>query len=289
MKRSFFGCCLLVLLIASCVGGKKKVNPFEKLTEEIDSVNIHHDSVAIDTLPPVEEIIPATADECFADFFYNFASDSRFQRKRIVSPISSYKGDKVIRTKREDWEYDPLFSRDQFYTVIFDKEADMEKEKDLDVQSVQVDMIYLKPRTVKRYYFEKIKESWYLEAVNKEKLAHVKSDANTEDFFDFYERFSTDSVFQKSRLQEPLAFVTIDPEDEFQILEATLDDEQWFSFRPPLLHGKLTNVHYGQREEVDSNSKIIEFKGFGNGFSNTLYFERRNGLWKLVKFEDLSD
>lgn len=59
------------MLIASCVGGKKKVNPFEKLTEEIDSVNIHHDSVAIDTLPPVEEIIPATADECFADFFYN--------------------------------------------------------------------------------------------------------------------------------------------------------------------------------------------------------------------------
>lgn len=288
MKRNVFGCCLLVLLITSCAGGKKKMNPFEALTEQIDSVGVQHDSVAaVDTLSQIEEIIPATADECFADFFYNFASDSRFQRKRIVSPISSYKGDEVVRIKREDWEYDPLFSHDQFYTVIFDKEADMEKEKDLDVRSVQVDIIYLQSRSVKRYYFEKVKDSWYLEAVNKEKLAHAKSD--TEDFFDFYGRFSSDTIFQGKRLHEPLAFVTVDPDDEFQILETTLDDGQWFSFRPPLLQGKLTNVHYGQREEVDSNTKIIEFKGFGNGFSNTLYFERRNGLWKLMKFEDLSD
>lgn len=288
MKRNVFGCCLLILLITSCVGGKKKMNPFEALTEQIDSAGIQRDSAeVVDTLPQVEEIIPATADECFADFFYNFASDSHFQRKRIVSPISSYKGDEVVRIKREDWEYDPLFSRDQFYTVIFDKEADMEKEKDLDVRSVQVDIIYLKPRWVKRYYFEKVKDSWYLEAVNKEKLAHSASE--NEDFFDFYEHFSCDSVFQAKRLHEPLAFVTVDPDDEFQILEATLDDGQWFSFRPPLLQGKLTNVHYGQREEADSDTKIIEFKGFGNGFSNTLYFERRNGLWKLMKFEDLSD
>jgi hypothetical protein len=30
-------------------------------------------------------------------------------------------------------------------------------------------------------------------------------------------------------------------------------------------------------------------KGFGNGFNNTLYFERRHGQWRLAQFEDLSD
>ena len=45
----------------------------------------------------------------------------------------------------------------------------------------------------------------------------------------------------------------------------------------------------GQNENSKSNTKVIEIKGFGNGFNNTLDFERRNGLWKLVQFEDLSD
>ncbi len=287
MKRRVLGCCLLICMLASCMGGKKKVDPFENITKQIDSLNVSPDTVETDTLPQVEDIIPATADESFADFFYNFASDAKFQRKRIVSPISSYKGDKVVRISREDWEYDPMFSKSQFYTVLFDREEDMEIEKDTAVKSVQVDWILLKERRVKRYYFQRVKNSWYLEAINKEALAH-NSDGE-EDFFDFYYRFANDSVFQSERLHEPLSFVTVDPDDEFQILETTLDDGQWWAFRPPLLKEKLTNVHYGQRENTTSNSKIIEFKGFGNGFSNTLYFERKNGVWKLKKFEDLSD
>ena len=110
-----------------------------------------------------------------------------------------------------------------------------------------------------------------------------------EDFFEFYERFANDSVFQLSRLHEPLKFVTADPEDEFQILETTLEAGQWFAFQPVLPRENLTNVNYGQNENVHSNTKVIEMKGFGNGFNNTLYFERRHGLWKLMQFEDLSD
>ena len=114
-------------------------------------------------------------------------------------------------------------------------------------------------------------------------------DTGKEDFFEFYERFANDSVFQLSRLHEPLKFVTADPEDEFQILETTLEAGQWFAFQPVLPRENLTNVNYGQNENVHSNTKVIEMKGFGNGFNNTLYFERRHGLWKLMQFEDLSD
>lgn len=113
------------------------------------------------------------------------------------------------------------------------------------MHSVQVDWIYLKDRRVKRYYFERVSDCWYLEAINKEKLASASE--GREDFFDFYNRFANDSVFQRERLHDPLGFVTVDPEDEFQILETTLDEGQWFSFRPPLLKERLTNVHYGQR------------------------------------------
>ena len=287
MKKIVFGCCLLVMATTSCGGSKKKIDPFETLTQQIDSLSAGMDTNVVDTAPVRPEVIPATADESFADFFYNFASNERFQHSRIVFPISYYKGKEVTRIAKDEWKYDPLFSREPVYTVLFDKEEEMEMEKDTAVRSVQVDWIYLKDRKVKRYYFQRINDSWFLEAINKEKLAHVEG--GREDFFDFYYRFANDSVFQSERLANPLSFVTVDPEDEFQILETTLDEGQWFSFRPPLMKERLTNVHYGQEAVPDTDTKIIEFKGFGNGFSNTLYFECQGGEWWLMQFEDLSD
>lgn len=163
----------------------------------------------------------------------------------------------------------------------------MEMEKDTSMHSVQVDWIFLTEKKIKRYYFERKKDSWFLEAINVEKMAEEHD--GKEDFYIFYERFSRDSLFQQERLHEPLYFVTADPEDEFQILETTLEPGQWFAFRPPMIKGKMTNVHYGQPENIHSDYKVVEFKGFGNGFSNTLYFERRENIWQLIRFEDLSD
>ena len=198
-----------------------------------------------------------------------------------------YEGKEVKRISREAWKFDPLFSRQDAYTILFDKAEEMEMEKDTSLHSVQVEWIYLKEKRVKRYYFERKKDAWFLEAINWEKLAH--GEGNEEDFLTFYEHFASDSIFQRERLHHPLLFVTADPEDEFQILETTLDIGQWFAFRPPMMKEKLTNVRYGQTETLTSDTKVVEFKGFGNGFSNVMYFERRHGIWKLMKFEDLSD
>lgn len=287
MKKIILGCCLLITMTTSCGKGKSKIDPFEALTEQLDSLQLHTDEVS-DTVPVRQETVPVTADESFDDFFYNFASNERFQHSRIIFPISYYQGNEVTRIAKNEWEYDPLFSQEPVYTILFDKEEEMEMEKDTAIHSVQVDWIYLHDRKVKRYYFQRVANSWFLEAINKEHLAYNTAEGK-EDFFDFYFRFANDSIFQSRRLRRPLKFITADPEDEFQILETTLDEGQWFSFRPPLLKERLTNVHYGQEAVPDPDSKIIEFKGFGNGFSNTLYFECRRGEWKLIKFEDLSD
>lgn len=127
MKRLIIGCCLLMLMV-SCGGGKKKADPFAALTEQIDSIKVHPDSIQ-DSTVVVEEQVPAAADESFADFFYNFASDKAFQRTRVVFPFSLYKGKQVTRIQKADWKFDPLFSREPAYTVLFDKEEDMEIEK----------------------------------------------------------------------------------------------------------------------------------------------------------------
>lgn len=294
MNRSLLYACLAAILVSCQEGGKKKVSSEKEIptaVEQTDSIVTEDNEEDFRLVE--DEGVPAQADESFADFFYNFSCDVRFQKDRIVFPISYYKDEEVVRMTRDDWEHDSLFSKHDAYTVIFDSPEDMEIEEDTSLTSVQIDWIYLKERKVKRYYFERIMERWYLEAINIEDMTERQDE--TEDFFVFYERFSTDSIFQRERLHDPLKFITADPEDDFQILETTLDPGQWFAFRPPLLQGWLSNIHYGQPQSVDSKEKILEIKGFGNGANNTLYFELRpqkgtgRNVWKLMEYEDLSD
>lgn len=295
MNRSLIYVCLAAILVSCHEGGKKRVSQ----AEETGSVVEETDSLAGEYVEEEEfrlvedEGVPATADESFADFLYNFSCAEGFQKDRIVFPISYYKDEEVVRMTRDDWVHDSLFSNCDAYTVIFDRREDMEVEEDTSLTSVQIDWIYLKERKVKRYYFERITERWFLEAINIDSISAGKGDE--EDFYAFYERFSTDSIFQRERLNDPLKFITADPEDDFEILETTLDPGQWFAFRPPLLQGWLSNIHYGQVQSVDSQEKIVEIKGFGNGANNTLYFKLRQQkgaeqkVWKLMEYEDLSD
>ena len=76
-----------------------------------------------------------------------------------------YEGKEVKRISREAWKFDPLFSRQDAYTILFDKAEEMEMEKDTSLHSVQVEWIYLKEKRVKRYYFERKKDA--IRAVSK--------------------------------------------------------------------------------------------------------------------------
>ena len=171
--------------------------------------------------------------------------------------------------------------------MLYDDLDDIELEKDTASTSVRIEWIDLKAMKMKRYYFERLYGWWKLEAIDDASIP--KENTSQEDFYTFYERFANDSVFQRSRVVDPLPFVAPDPEDDFQMLETTIGKEQWFSFQPKLPQDVLTNINYGQRLDKNSRTRIIELRGFGNGFNNTLYFKCRNGEWKLTRFEDMSN
>jgi hypothetical protein len=84
--------------------------------------------------------------------------------------------------------------------------------------------------------------------------------------------------------------VTTDPDDDFAVIETTLDINQWFAFSPTLPADKLSNIRYGStpNDGQPSGKKILMLKGMGNGFSNVFYFKTRSrGGWELYKFEDV--
>ena len=285
MKKLIIGICLLGCL-TSCGGGKKNTDAHEEQMEWADSIEAMADSLLVEEVEE-EPVIPAAADESFADFLYNFALDERLQLRRILFPLPYYMDNQKDSILKEDWVHDPLFSQQEFYTMLYDNLDDAELEKDTASTSVRIEWIDLKQKKMKRYYFERLYGWWKLEAIDDATMP--KEETGQEDFYEFYERFANDSLFQAERVADPLPFVAPDPEDEFQILETTIQKEQWFTFQPKLPNEFLTNVNYGQRLNLNSRTRIIELRGFGNGFSNTLYFRCRNGEWRLTRFEDLSN
>lgn len=286
MKKLIVGIFLLGCMCA-CGGGQKRTETMEAVIEETDSLNLEEDTMWMEEWVEEEPELPAKADESFDDFLYNFAIDEKLQTSRIVFPLSCYSDNQKDSVTEESWVYDPLFSRMDSYSVLFDRVEDMELQKDTALTSVRIEWIHLKDYRLKRYYFERIKGEWMLEAIDDAAMFQEKN--GQEDFYEFYARFVNDSLFQSERVSEPLMFVTIDPEDEFHVLETTLEKGQWFAFQPSLSKDFLTNVNYGQRLSKESRHRIVELKGFGNGFYNTLHFRCRNGQWMLTRFEDLGD
>ena len=281
MKKLIAGVILLGIM-SSCGNKKANIDPFASITKEVDSIRQIADSSHHDKSP--EDPQPIQADESFDDFIYNFASDDVLQRQRVKFPLPYYNGDKKSNIEERNWEHDDLFTKQHYYTLLFDREEDMDLVGDTSLTSVQVEWMFVKTRMVKRYYFERIKGAWILEAIN---LRPIERSDN-ENFVEFFGHFATDSLFQSQRVREPLAFVTSDPDDDFSILETTLDLNQWFAFKPVLPVDRLSNINYGQRNDDDSPTKILALKGIGNGFSNILYFRRKAGEWELYKFEDTS-
>ena len=284
MKKLVIAICLLGGML-SCVGGKKNADTQEDALP-VDTMAFMADTLEVEEVEE-EPIVPASADESFADFLYNFALDERLQLRRILFPLPYYTDSRKDSILKEDWKHDPLFSQQEFYTMLYDHLDDAELEKDTASTSVRIEWIDLKGRKLKRYYFERLYGWWKLEAIDDATMP--KEENGQEDFYEFYERFANDSLFQAERVVDPLPFVAPDPDDDFNILETTIQKEQWFAFQPKLPGEFLTNVNYGQRLDGNSRTRVIELRGFGNGFSNTLYFRCRNGEWKLTRFEDLSN
>lgn len=281
MKKLLLGFLLLAFLI-SCGNKKAKMDPFATIVEMVDSAGYKADT--LQEAEVKEEPKPMVADELFDDFIFNYASDDALQRQRTVFPLPYYDRDTPLKIEADFWKHDYLFTKENCYTLLFDKEEDMDMVGDTTLTSVQVEWIFLKTRMVKRYYFERKRGMWMLEAIN---LREMEKGEN-EDFVEFYTRFVRDSVYQSKHISHPLQFITIDPDDEFSILETTLDVDQWYAFRPVMPTDRLSNINYGQKNEDLSDTKILKVNGIGNGYSNIFYFRKRGKGWELYKYEDTS-
>ncbi|NHN26259.1 DUF4348 domain-containing protein [Flavobacterium jejuense] len=104
-----------------------------------------------------------------------------------------------------------------------------------------------------------------------------------EEFSNFIEKFSKDSIFQISRIHFPLTIQLLD--DDFELVDFSIvkGDYLMLTFMYP-----SDFVEFKQKTVVDENDAFIEVRGTGNGIMIDYFFEKINGKWQLKTWVDKS-
>lgn len=282
MKKLSFLSVLLAVLTVVCftsVGCSDK-----KPAQVHDSTSV--DSVVADTqtVDSTEKLIeetpmPKAADELFDDFVFNFAANRKLQMKRVHFPLPVYHNDKLVKSiGKRAWKMEHFFMHQDYYTLIFDNQKQMNLVKDTAINRVVVEKVFYAKKTVQQFLFNRINGEWMMTSIN---YKPMYSNMNAS-FLKFYGHFATDSTFQAEHLHNPVKFVGPDPDDDFSTMSGDIEPETWPAFAPQLPHGMIYNIIYGQKY-AESNQKIFVIRGIANGMETILTFKRIHGKWMLIK------
>lgn len=282
MKKLSFLSVLLAVLTVVCftsVGCSDK-----KPAQVHDSTSV--DSVVADTqtVDSTEKLIeetpmPKAADELFDDFVFNFAANRKLQMKRVHFPLPVYHNDKLVKSiGKRAWKMEHFFMHQDYYTLIFDNQKQMNLVKDTAINHVVVEKVFYAKKTVQQFLFNRINGEWMMTSIN---YKPMYSNMNAS-FLKFYGHFATDSTFQAEHLHNPVKFVGPDPDDDFSTMGGDIEPETWPAFAPQLPHGMIYNIIYGQKY-AESNQKIFVIRGIANGMETILTFKRIHGKWMLIK------
>lgn len=282
MKKLSFLSVLLAVLTVVCftsVGCSDK-----KPAQVHDSTSV--DSVVADTqtVDSTEKLIeetpmPKAADELFDDFVFNFAANRKLQMKRVHFPLPVYHNDKLVKSiGKRAWKMEHFFMHQDYYTLIFDNQKQMNLVKDTAIDHVVVEKVFYAKKKVQQFLFNRINGEWMMTSIN---YKPMYSNMNAS-FLKFYGRFATDSAFQAKHLHNPVKFVGPDPDDDFSTMSGDIEPETWPAFAPQLPHGMIYNIIYGQKY-AESNQKIFVIRGIANGMETILTFKRIHGKWMLIK------
>ena len=278
MNRLIIVALALILLMFSCKGKQMDGASEEAAADTVDSTVLEDFDADTLELLIAETPMPRAADELFDDFLFNFAANKKLQMERVAFPLRTIRNGDTTFVNNREWQRERFFMRQDYYTVIFDDEKQMELVKDTFVNQAIVEKIYFNTGAVIQYMFHRIKGAWMLLEVKTEPL----QSNNNASFLEFYHQFVTDSVFQAESLGETVKFVGPDPDDDFAQMEGILTPDTWPAFAPELPDRMIFNVVYGKPKR-GSNQKIFVMRGIANGLEVEMTFRLVGDHWKLMK------
>ena len=276
MKQFWIGFSVLVLLFSACQSNKTGNSEVEEPADSAQKADTVSSSLQEEIVE--ETPVPKAADELFDDFIFNFAANRTLQSSRIKFPLLVKRGDEVSYVKKGDWQMEYFFMKQDFYTLLFDSEKEMEAVKETNIEHAVVEKIYLHSKTVKQYVFDRVNGLWTLQQV----IHMPLSESRNASFLEFYEQFASSIEYQSNHLMESVKFIGPDPDDDFNQMEGVITPDTWEAFAPELPSGMIYNIVYGAPQK-ETGRKIFVLRGIANGMEMELTFKHEGGKWKLEK------
>lgn len=279
MNKTFLGALFLTQFVLCACNNGSQTSSDETSDKSLDSAD-----AVLDTLHLFEEVEPpVAADELFVDFFFNFASDVKYQSQRIKFPLPMKDNDARLDITRDDWHQFNRFKAQEFYSVIYERESDLELQKDTSVSHVCVQWIELKDEYIEEFNFRRINGKWMLTDIVKEDMKNSPNGS----FLKFYSQFVSDSTYQREAIVTPLKFITQqdDPDEPTITEELSLND--WFEMQSdmPVITEVLANIDFGQTC-ISQNRKKILMEGVSNGLCIKFKFDKIGTQWRLYEVEN---
>lgn len=274
----FYLCTVFVgILLWACSESEK--HPTAPIMEETDSLEQTTDTLNL----LEEEILPESVDELFDDFFFNFTSDRKMQNARIVFPLKLHNGNEVITLSRDDWNRYNRFTTQEYYTVIYEREQEMELQKDTSVNAVSIEWIYLKDDYIEKFKFRRIEGKWMLTDIENEIMTQTPNG----NFLSFYTLFANDSIDFHKVVNQPLKFITPSEDESDEITEEYLSFSEWLEMKEelPLPKDILVNIDYGQ-SAISQNRKVLLMEELSSGIYIKFKFDKKGGQWRLIEIEN---
>ncbi len=272
---------IIISVFCSCVGHKSKRIELEfkdslKQSLLADTLIFENDRI---------ETIPENVDDLLADFVYCFFTNESLQEERTEFPLLFIEDGAERLIPKSEWIFIPLLENLDCYAIIHERAADLELIREQTIRKVSVKVVSQNTSEIIVYNFHRESKKWMLVNVLKTPLQSEMDD----DFIRFFCQFTSDTLFQENHLCTSLQMSVLDPVDEFNIIETTINSEQWDSFAPMLANNSLVFLDLGLTPTAYSACKFISLRGFGHGLDNTFKFIRKDNTWMLSKFEDYSN
>lgn len=268
--------------ILLCYGCKSKNDVPVEITDAFVDTATRLDVAQDDSIPGEVEVPepPKKADELFDDFAFAFMKNRKFQKERIEWPLAYNVDGRSEQISSSQWKYDSMYSRYEIYTLIFADTKGDKAAKDTTLHRVVVEELDLDSQRAKSYDFERKNGEWMLTSLTNGPM----DESENSDFYRFYHKFATDEDFRQAHIVSPLPFSTFD-DDEFRVVETTIDPADFDECAPELPKSKITNILYGQKYK-NSNLRVLSLRAHASGMECQMVFKRANGEWQLTRLEN---
>lgn len=113
----------------------------------------------------------------------------------------------------------------------------------------------------------------------------------TENFETFYNNFTTDSIFQKSRIDFPLTFKYLDIDNDYEKKEIIINENDWNFQNLDWEESYATRDldAYTRNIQISKDTTNVKFEGVNNGINFGLSYIIKDGKWVLVEMYDYSN